>query len=939
MKPIILYASFICLAAGLFSTLQIKPQKEHFSIGEATEFDKLEQLHQKMMLEDLATGQIPNRIRQQELQYYANYIAPFQAKETRGSGWTSVGPWTVGGRTRAVAMDITNENIIIAGSVSGGIYRSTNAGQSWQNVSNLAGYQGVTSLAQDKRAGKQNIWYASTGEGAGNSAGSYGAYFFGDGIFKSIDSGKSWQPITSTSSGLPNLFSTSFQINWRIVTHPSVDSDVVLSANYGSIMRSADGGNTWKECLGSFSGNSAYYTDICVTSSGILYAALSSDGVGAGFWRSENKGISWTNITPANFTSIDRTVMGINPNNENQVYFFSYLPDSTNTYGTKTSNYRGDAEYISLMKYTYLTGDGAGVNGNWQNLSANLPNNANVSTGSFDKLNCQGGYDMFVKVQPTTGSIFIGGTNIFRSTDSFTTPNNFTQIGGYKQGTSLPHFEIWPTHHPDNHDLLFFPSDYKKILSASDGGIRITLNGNSASQVQWINSNAGYVTSQLYSVTLDPTANSKYLLAGFQDNGNFITSNYLNPSQQWVLPFNGDGAHNYIAPNREFYVMSIQEGKVAKFNLDNAGQATGFSRIDPIGPTKDDYTFINPLKGDPNNKDILYLPAGKKLYRQTQLSTLPLNGNWDSISTGWQLLTDTIIAPNYSTSLAAQITCIAVSKNPANTVYIGTSVNDVYRINNAHTGNPSFVRINKSFMSGYVSDISIDPDNDKKVMVCYSNYGINSVYYSQSAGDTFKFIRGNLRTPTANYSGVAPSYRAVCIAKLPNGKRRYFVGTSVGLYSTDSLRPGTTVSKDSTVWAQEGATSIGTNVVTFLDYRQEDGVLAVATHGAGAFYARLFFPTAIAPSPVLPANACLQVYPNPASTNVSIELQMPSSQTITVSMMDMNGKVLINKINTVAMAGKHTFVQDVSSLANGTYTIIVTTNEGKKLVQKIVVKK
>lgn len=73
----------------------------------------------------------------------------------------SIGPENIGGRTRALAIDVSDNtsNTILAGGVSGGMWRSTNGGTSWTRVTTLPQLASVTTLAQDTRSGKTNIWY------------------------------------------------------------------------------------------------------------------------------------------------------------------------------------------------------------------------------------------------------------------------------------------------------------------------------------------------------------------------------------------------------------------------------------------------------------------------------------------------------------------------------------------------------------------------------------------------------------------------------------------------------------------------------------------------------------------------------------------------------------------------------------------------------------
>ena len=141
-------------------------------------------------LRDPETGKIPSGIRQKELEYASTlpgYISPFAKTNALSStlNWQSRGPWNVGGRTRAFAMDVTNSNKFLAGSTSGGMWTSTNGGSSWTQNWGIV-HQSVSCIAQDTRAGKTNTWYIGTGEGYGQSASSGGTngYYLGNGMYK-----------------------------------------------------------------------------------------------------------------------------------------------------------------------------------------------------------------------------------------------------------------------------------------------------------------------------------------------------------------------------------------------------------------------------------------------------------------------------------------------------------------------------------------------------------------------------------------------------------------------------------------------------------------------------------------------------------------------------------------------------------------------------------
>ena len=119
-----------------------------------------------------------------------------------GLNWTAEGPYNVGGRTRALAIDCTDENILIAGGASGGVWRSTDQGQSWNKMTRHFQLHNVTCIDQDTRPGKEHIWYHGSGELSGSSAGGGDAYFDGNGIYKSIDGGMSWDSIPITADNV-----------------------------------------------------------------------------------------------------------------------------------------------------------------------------------------------------------------------------------------------------------------------------------------------------------------------------------------------------------------------------------------------------------------------------------------------------------------------------------------------------------------------------------------------------------------------------------------------------------------------------------------------------------------------------------------------------------------------------------------------------------------
>ncbi len=910
LLPIV--AAFIVAAFYIVSGPggRLTENEEHMgdlnSIG--TEEDADARINYELMrLKNPATGKIPYHIRERELEFASNLPSDryLVSAKTTALDWDPRGPWNVGGRTRALAIDVSNENNILAGTIAGGMWRSTDKGQTWHPTKSPNEYKSVSCIVQDTRPGHTNIWYYGAGEAIGASASDNGAYYFGDGIYKSVDSGKTWNKIASTASQLTSFDHWS-DIVWNIAIDPSdmVNNKIYVAA-YGAIYRSIDSGHTWTSVLGTL--GTAQYSDVAVTRTGVVYATLSSDGPNGGIYRSAD-GISFTKITPSWFPApMNRYKIGISPADENQVYFLGNTPG----YGYPDTNYVGTIEWNSLWKYWYRSGNGAGdTGGKWQDRSLNLPSTG----GPFDKFMTQGSYDMVIKVKPNdTNVVFVGGTNLYRSTSGFADKYHTTYIGGYKEHATLPVVDMYLNHHPDQHEVVFFPSNPNKMLSGNDGGIFYT-NDNTAPSMLWTSLNNGYLTSLFYTCAIDHAATNDVIVGGAQDNGSWFT-NSQNLTQPWVSPRGGDGSYCAIADNGTSYYFSIQLGRIMKAKLTPSGRVDSFARIDPIGGRG--YQFINPFALDPNNNNIMYLAAGRLLWRNNDLSGIPFASNWDSISTNWFKIPDSI-----STG-GGNITAVAVSKKPANRVYIGTDSHRVLRIDSANVGIPRFRNITSSIFptSGNVSCVAVDPVNADNIIVTYSNYGVYSLFYSHDGGTTFSKIAGNLEDNKTTGAGNGPSIRWASIIPVYDGSpsmngRVYLVGTSVGLFATTQLND------TNTVWVQQGTNTIGASVVDMIDYRTTDGLVVVATHSGGIFSSHITQTgsfTSVPSAPVAANNFTFTNYPNPFTGETTIQFNLPESSYVSLVIYDGMGRLVRTVANEQMPAGDHKYLFATNNLAPGIY--------------------
>ncbi len=827
-----------------------------------------------LRLKSPRTNSIPEGIKQRSLNFAKSLpggnTIPVRLERSKSDqnalNWSNRGPFNVGGRTRGVTFDKNDVNIIMAGGVSGGIWRSSDGGQSWTKMTKSDQLHSVSAIVQDPRDGKTNIWYATTGELSGNSAGARGAPFRGDGIYRSTDNGLNWSLISSTSTETPQLFDNKLNYSWRIKVHPTTGH--IFTASYGSIYQSKDEGDTWEVILGQ---GSDRYSDLAMTSKGLMIAVLGNDeGIGP-ILRSTD-GETWASIDPSNFPSnFSRLVPDISESNDSIAYFIG-----------------NDSDGHFLWKYHYLSGDGSGAGGKWIDLSNNIPND----------FNSQSGYDLYVRISPYNEKlVYLGGTNLYYSPNGWESTADRRKIGGYG----------WDDHHPDQHDVIFFPNDSLKVLAASDGGLH-TMDTPTKSGRGWNSLNNGYTTTQFYTVAIDPTGiYPDLIMGGTQDNGT-LESLVSSSTSPWDEVSGGDGSYCSVIKQGNAYVVSSQRGYTLMVDWSNPfgwsygngqGKYNNYSWAylhPPDFDRENDALFINPLYSDPLNDQILYYAGGKYIYRNNNVYLNLENYEQPSGSSGYE-------SKNWEklqrTSAIGSISAFGGSmNNPPHRLYYGSSSGYIYRLDDAHKNDKAVQIKNNISTSGYVSGISVDPYNGNKIVVSYSNYEVKSIYYSINGGDSWTDVSGNLEE-TVNGSGAGPSVRDVYIFPLKTGYK-YFAATSTGLYSTDKF------DGSNTVWVQEGASTIGNVVVDMIAGRPADGYVAIATHGNGMYSANFGGGVLAVDEPdVLRTFELAENYPNPFNPSTQIPFTLNRAGIVSLKVFDIVGREVATLFHGDKPAGVH----------------------------------
>jgi hypothetical protein len=282
---------------------------------------------------------------------------------------------------------------------------------------------------------------------------------------------------------------------------------------------------------------------------------------------------------------------------------------------------------------------------------------------------------------------------------------------------------------------------------------------------------------------------------------------------------------------------------------------------------------------------------------------------------------------------------MAVSNRSSNGVkylYFGTATGKVYRLNNADVAapitNPNEITPPTMTAGSYVAGISINPRNADTVLVVVSNYDapssqISNIFWSgnaTSATPTWQVIDGALG-PVSSQS---------CAIVIKSVGVEYYVGTSVGLYSTTSLNA------NNTSWVNEGTGMMKKAIIRSLSYRQSDNTLAVGTHGNGAFIAAIGDPVKLTDLPTsIPGiitndkSFIKQAFP----TLVQNQLYYTKGtllgiKGINIRIMNMSGQLVYTENKSFSDG----FV-NVSNLPKGNYAIQITSLDLKhRFIQKFV---
>ncbi|ESP94457.1 rhombosortase-dependent cadherin domain-containing protein [Pseudoalteromonas luteoviolacea] len=703
-----------------------------------------------------------------------NLNAPDGQNQELGQ-WQELGPGNIGGRTRTLIIHPTNHDIMYTAGVAGGVWKTTDAGASWQPLSDLATNLAVTTLTFDPS--NADILYAGTGEGLFN----FDA-LRGDGLFKSEDAGMTWTQISSTASN------TNFQYVNKIKFSQN-ESNTIYAATRTGVHKSTDGGTSWETKFVP-QGTSVGCTDLTVLSQSgtdVLLTACGSFNAG-GVHRSSDAAETWSQVIAG--TEQGRTTIAVAPSDNNIIYA---LAANRNDHGMDSVYKSTDMGVNWTQTVTKNTAD---------SFTRLLLSNTyfgllDQCTGGTPQFFNQGWYDNIIAVDPLNPDVvWTGGIDVFRSDDGAQT---FVPTSIWWLNPTNPQYA-----HADQHEIVFHP-DYNgttntTMFVANDGGIQKTDNalsgrltvsevcGNSTAdptqRVSWSTLNNGYAVTQFYHGTVKPNGTSYF--GGTQDNGTLVGVD--NGFNSWVEILGGDGGWTAIDPTN----ADIMFGEFTRLSLQKSTDGGQSFSSAVNGITGDNgFPFITRFEMAPSNPQVLWI-GGSQLWRTDDQAA-----NWSAASAALDGSVYSIgIAPNTETAVAA-----------------GTDNGAIYVSYQADQATTTSSWTTATVQSGVtISSVAFDPTDNQIIYATVSNFDATHVWKTTDGGQNWQ----------ASDTGL-PNIPAMTIAVDPNNTQRLFVGTDLGVFvSTDGGQN----------WMADGLGLANTNIAKLAIKGNE---LFAFTHGRSAY--------------------------------------------------------------------------------------------------------
>jgi len=686
--------------------------------------------------------------------------------------WRNVGPALPGGRT--VDLDVVERQpwIIYAAVGPSGVWKSENNGITWTPVF----YKESTVSVGDVTVAQTSpsIVWVGTGE-----ATSRNSVTLGDGVYKSIDGGKTW-----TNMGLKESRHIS-----RIVISRG-DPNIVYVAAMGhlwgpnterGIYKTIDGGKTWTKIL--YVNENTGFADLVMDpfDSQILYAAayehrrmpyrMVSGGPGSGIYKTTDGGLTWKKLTK----DLPEGIMG--------------------RIGLAASRSKPGVVY-ALIEHQE-----AGI---WRSEDRGETWKRVTDNKTYKNVNNRPFYYSQIFVDPSDDkTIYVQSTGLYVSNDM---GQKFRSIGG---GT-----------HSDHHAFWIDPSNPLHLMDGNDGGIDISYDGGKT----WLPV-TNIDAAEVYQVGYDFSVPYR-VYCGLQDNGCWgAPSNSLDTrgilNEHWEFISGGDGFFIRPDPKNNFIVYSnSQNNGLGKKDLRH-GQSKSIRPEPSLNESPYRFNWNAPILISPHDHQTIYC-AGNFFFRSTDGGY-----SWEKLSP--DLTTDDkakqidgvgpITVENSGAEVHCTITSIAESPVTAGIFWCGT---DDGNLHVSKDGGKTWVNVAKNIpglpRGSWCSRVEASYVEPGTAYVSFDNHRSDDyapyVYKTIDYGKTWKSIRADL-----------PAFGWVhAIREYPGKKNLLFVGTEFGIYC--SFDNGLS-------WKNLKGTNLPTVAVHDIAIHPRENDIIIGTHGRG----------------------------------------------------------------------------------------------------------
>jgi photosystem II stability/assembly factor-like uncharacterized protein len=636
--------------------------------------------------------------------------------------WEELGPAPIGGtqaytgRVSAIGVSASNPELYYVGGADGGVWKSVDAGASWRPLTDHLPTTAIGAIAVDPT--NDQVVYAGSGEANFANHSRYGL-----GLYKTTDGGENWDVLAADIfSG--RCFSrividpTNTNILYAAITHagglPSFDFNIAAARGHGGAQ------------------------------------------LPLGVWKSLDGGNTWSQLTngiPGDLSATDLIMDTANASilyagighvfgdSRNGIYksinggsgwnkLGGGLPNTdVGRISLATTPANSIRIYASIVRACDSSGGGAST------LSVYRSDDSGLSWVSKYPGSIHATYGWYLNViiaSPSNPDIaFVGGLYLYRTTNG---GDSWTDVMGIQ--------------HVDFHALIFDAQE--RLLSGNDGGVYRS--SNLGDQWTVLNNDLGIV--QFYAGISVDANDPSTIYGGSQDNGTI--KKIGNEKDDWIILLGGDGGYTGIKPDDSSIVFAEYQQTGNLFKSNNYGSnltrsATGIDVTDPN-------CFVPPYEFDPGNPDYMYY-ATNRFYK--------------SINTGdsWAVISNDLTGGN-----GAAVRGFAIAPSDSSVIYAGT--NDGRILVSFDGGSNWELRlINIPGWPRIMRQFAVDPANHLNAFLAVSFFGVDQILMTQDGGINWISMDNNLIDIPVNTICLDPRY----------GLQVLYIGTDSGVFhSTDS---------------------------------------------------------------------------------------------------------------------------------------------------------